>query len=491
MKTSLFRWRRRVAALVAATLILVLSACGGGGSVGPIAGGGIGGTGISFGPITGFGSVLVNGTAFSTSDAVILVNGEPATEASLTEGMLVRVEGEWTGTGTGTADRVEYRNDIRGPVQAKVFDSLTGEGTLTVLGQTVRFNKRTVFRGVTREAIAAGDDVDISGWYLDSGEFLASLVRRSGTFAPAGEAEVKGIIEDLDTNAGTFRIGALEIEYSLSTEIEMKDDRDFLREDDNGAFVEVEGTFNGSVLIADEIEQEDDRNLLRASGGDDVEIEGPISSVNPGSRTFILNGTSVQVTNGTEFDDGLRESDLQPGLQVSVEGEWDARGFLVADEIESRSGDSEVEASILAILGSNELDVGGVRVRATSRSLIVDDDDDDRLSFGDLRVGDTVEVDGIRREDTDGSVFLEAIKIEREEDDDDDEFELTGRVDAVDPPNRFRVLGVWMNVSPETEWDEDDGLEGIGDLSVGDRLEVEYELRNGQFFAIEVEREDD
>ncbi|MFN7139791.1 MAG: glycosyltransferase, partial [Limisphaerales bacterium] len=51
--------------------------------------------------------------------------------------------------------------------------------------------------------------------------------------------------------------------------------------------------------------------ILRASGGDDVEIEGPISSVNPGTRTFVLNGTTVQVTNGTEFDDGLRESDLQ------------------------------------------------------------------------------------------------------------------------------------------------------------------------------------
>jgi hypothetical protein len=494
MKTSLFVWPRRVAAILAANLILVLSACVGGGSIGPIAEGGIGGTGISFGPVTGFGSVLVNGTAFDTNDAVILVDGEPATEASLTEGMLVRVEGEWTGTGTGTADRIEYRDDIRGPVQTVVnFDPLTGSGTLTVLGQTVHFNRQTVFRGATREAIAVGDDVAVSGWYLDSGEFLASLVRRAGTFVPGGEAEVKGIIEALDTVARSFRIGGLAIVYGPSTEIEMKDDRDELLPNDNGVFVEVEGTFDGSVLLlADEIEQEDDRNLLRASGGDDVEIEGPISSVDPGSRTFILNGTIVQVTNGTEFDDGLRESDLQPGLQVSVEGEWDARGFLVADEIESRSADSEVNARILDVLNSNELDVGGVSVRVTSRTLIVDEDDDDRrLLFGDLQVPETVEVDGIRREDTDGSVYLEAIKIEREDDDDDDQFQLSGRVDAVDPPNRFRALGVWMNVNQETEWDEDDGLEGIDDLSAGDRLEVEYELRNGQFFAIEVEREDD
>jgi hypothetical protein len=491
MKTSLFRWPRRFAALVAASLILVLSACGGGGSVGPVAGGGIGGTGISFGPVTGFGSVFVNGTAFDTRDAVILVNGEPATEAGLTEGMLVRVEGEWTGTGTGTADRVEYRNDIRGPVEAKVFDSLTREGTLTVLGQTVRFNKQTVFRGVTREAIAVGDDVAISGWFLDSGEFLASLVRRSGSFAPSGEAEVKGIIEALDTVARSFRIGGVTIVYGPSTEIEMKDDRDELLPSDNGAFVEVEGTFNGSVLLADGIEQEDDRNLLRASGGDDVEIEGPISSVNPGNRTFVLNGTTVQVTNGTEFDDGLRESDLQPGLQVSVEGEWDARGFLVADEIEPRSADSEVEARILSIdTGAREVNVGGVQVRVTSRTLIVDDDDDTRLSFGDLRVGDTVEVDGIRREDSGGRVFLEAIKIEREDDDDDDEFQLTGRVDAVDVSARqFTVLGLTLTVTSETEWE--DGLDDIDDLRPGMRVEVDYEQCGFGFCALEVEREDD
>jgi hypothetical protein len=121
--------------------------------------------------------------------------------------------------------------------------------------------------------------------------------------------------------------------------------------------------------------------------------------------------------------------------------------------------------------------------------LIVDEDDDDRLSLSDLQVGDTVEVDGIRREDSDVGVYLEAIKVERDDEDEDDEFELTGRVDAVGPPNRFRVLGVWMNIDEETEWE--DGLDDIDDLQPGIWVEVEYELRNGQFFALEVQREDD
>lgn len=492
MKTSFLAWRRRVAAIAAASLILILSACVGGGSVGPIAEGGIGGTGISFGPVTGFGSVFVNGTAFDTNDAVILIDGASATEADLTEGMLVRVEGEWTDTGTGTADRIEYRSDIRGPVQTVVnFDPLTGSGTLTVLGQTVRFNKQTVFRGVTREAIAVDDDLVISGWYLDSGEFLASLVRASGIFLDGGEAEVKGIIEELNLDARSFRVGGLDVLYSRTTEIEMQEDRDELLPSDNGAFVEVEGAFNGSVLLANEIEQEDDRNLLQASGGDDVEIEGPISSGITSNRTFTLNGTTVQVTEGTEFDDGLRESDLQAGLQVSVEGEWDARDVLVAEEIESRSADSDVKASILDIdPGARELNVGGVQVRVTSRTLIVDEDDDDRLSFSKLQVGETVEVDGIRREDSD-NVLLEAIKIEREDDDDDiDGFELTGRVDAVDVSAlQFNVLGLALTVTSDTEWD--DVLDEFDDLQPGTRVELEYKQCAAGFCALEVEGEDD
>src|SRR5690554_3125170 len=52
----------------------ILSACGGGGggSIG-IADGGIRGTGSSVGPVSGFGSVFVNGVKFETDG---IVNGE-------------------------------------------------------------------------------------------------------------------------------------------------------------------------------------------------------------------------------------------------------------------------------------------------------------------------------------------------------------------------------------------------------------------------------
>ncbi len=67
-----------------------LTACGGGTQV---AGGGIGGTGISQGSITAFGSVWVNGVEFDTSNASILRNGSSVTQSDLAIGMVVTVDG--------------------------------------------------------------------------------------------------------------------------------------------------------------------------------------------------------------------------------------------------------------------------------------------------------------------------------------------------------------------------------------------------------------
>jgi hypothetical protein len=57
--------------------IFLMVSFGSGGGGGMTAGGGIGGTGvISSGTISAFGSIVVNGTEFDTSNAAIIVNGE-------------------------------------------------------------------------------------------------------------------------------------------------------------------------------------------------------------------------------------------------------------------------------------------------------------------------------------------------------------------------------------------------------------------------------
>lgn len=494
-KTFLRRVRPgRLAALALMLACAGLAGCGGGGDEIAASEGGISGTGVVFGRINGFGSVIVNGTRFDTDDAVIAVNGiEQASQDVLTESMLLRVEGEWEANGQGSAARVEYSDDVLGPVQGAVdYDPLTGLGVMTVLGQVVRFNAQTVFRGAARETVTGGEYLRISGWHQQNGEIQASLVQSFGAFSGDGTAiRVKGVIGALDTAAESFTIGGLAIAYAGAS-ITMSNGRDTLEDTDTGAFVEVAGLYQGGELVAAEIDGADSGNRLRVRAGDDIDLEGPVSAVDLPARTFVIDGVTVRISGSTVFDDGLQEGDIQTGLYVDVKGVWDDAGELVAARIESRNIDARVEAEVIAVVDSAErrLDVGGVLVQMVGYTLLMDDDDDsddERLEFDLLRPGDFLEVDGIRREGEDGSVYVEALRIERE---DDDEYELEGRVDRVDVlSGQFGVLGLTLTVDGATEWD--DGLGGIDDLQVGDRVEIEYQARNGGYYAEEIELEDD
>ncbi|NNG13143.1 MAG: hypothetical protein HKM88_07835, partial [Halobacteria archaeon] len=99
--------------------ILIAGGCGGGSS--SLAGGGIGGTGITaFGTITGFGSVFVNGIEFETSGSLFDVDDDDtAVEGDLGIGMVVTVIGDLNDDGgTGTADCIEYDDELEGPISS-------------------------------------------------------------------------------------------------------------------------------------------------------------------------------------------------------------------------------------------------------------------------------------------------------------------------------------------------------------------------------------
>ena len=127
--------------------------CSGGG--GSIAGGGIDGTGT----ISGFGSIIVNGSEFDTSNAVIVIDGEEigiGDEVALDNldiGKVVNVEGSpGEDDESFVANRVIYSNNAKGPVQnINTIDIKTKE--IVVLGQTVILNVNTAFKDIDFETI--------------------------------------------------------------------------------------------------------------------------------------------------------------------------------------------------------------------------------------------------------------------------------------------------------------------------------------------------
>src|SRR5437667_365250 len=90
------------------------------------------GTGTAYGPITGFGSIFVNGVEFTTSSAQINIDDQPGSESDLQVGEVVTVTGTINADGkTGTATQVTFDGDVTG----RVVQIDSAGGTFIVLGQ--------------------------------------------------------------------------------------------------------------------------------------------------------------------------------------------------------------------------------------------------------------------------------------------------------------------------------------------------------------------
>ncbi len=183
------------AALAALMAIAPLSGCGGG--VGE------GGTGYASGPITGFGSVIVNDIVFDDSLAQVEDgDGSARTRADLRLGMTVEVDSGTIAGGGAQASRVRFDSAIVGPVEAIEADGFV------VLGQRVAVDETTVFDSTLAaglSALVAGQVVEVYGLY-DAGvaRFRATRVEvRTGALV----YRLRGIVADLDDRTRTLRIG--------------------------------------------------------------------------------------------------------------------------------------------------------------------------------------------------------------------------------------------------------------------------------------------
>lgn len=330
--------------------MLLLDSCGGTG--GSLAEGGIGGTGISNGPITGFGSIFVNGVEYDTSNAEIIIEGNSAGTGdaaalnSLAIGHVVTVEGSIPDGTQATATRVYFNDNVEGPIQSvTVIDAASRE--LTVLGQTVIATDETRFENASLDDLAVNNVVEVSGLIRDNGVIQATFIsKKSDLFSDGLSVEVQGVVGNLNTGAQTFTISAVTVSYAGADLSELEEPLA------DGATVEVKGIFSAGVLYASEIESEDD--YISASTAW-LEIEGYISEMLSGEE-FVLNGVHVRTTTSTRFDNGTA-SDLIAGARIEVEGAY-SNGVLTAAEIEFRD-DIALQAKVDGV-AADSLTLAGI-----------------------------------------------------------------------------------------------------------------------------------
>ncbi|MEC8926435.1 MAG: DUF5666 domain-containing protein [Pseudomonadota bacterium] len=478
--------------LLVIALSSALAACGGSDSSTDSSTGDNGGgnetassTIVTEGVITGFGSVYVNGERYRSDNATIaLDNAQSGTESDLKVGMVVKMKATRSGNETPEASEIEYEEEIQGRVDFIDIDNQA----FTVLGQTINFDDVTEFVGVTDSTLAVGDFVEISGYLNEDGEFYATLVELE---SDEDELKVKGNIAGLDTDAQTFMLGELTIDYSQANFEELTAD-----DLQDGLAIKVEGSQYDSTsdtLIADSIEQKDSR---LDDDVDELEVAGVVGNYDAAAGTFVIKGYQVTLDDDTEFDEG-EEADLSSGVRIKVEARNDGESW-VAEEIEFQEyrAVGRTEGAVSEIDADNGLiTVNGIEFLTTSQTRYKDDSDADlrQFTFDDIAVNDVLRV--IAREDQQGQAI--ALKIKRLDEEDRD-----GEVKGVPSDiseSGFTLAGVEVIINDETRFKTDDSRISLDEfiaLFDGDtelRVEVEGEWDGDQLIAhkVEVDLEDD
>jgi hypothetical protein len=331
--------------------VSLLISCGNGGGGGMTAGGGIGGSGIiSQGAVSAFGSIVVNGTEFDTSNAAIIVNGveigvgDEIVQDNLDVGRVVTVEGRINTDESAVADRVVYSTNVNGPVESvNATDPITNEKEIVVLGQTVVVNFITKFKPDTIgfDTIAEDDVIEVSGYRDFDGKIRATFIEKTGEFISGSIVEVTGLIKNLNSSLETFEINGLTVNYALIA----NDLPEGIPADD--LFVEVQGTLDTpeGEMIANEIELGDE---LDGEDGDEFEIMGFVTEIISDLNIikFKVGNQVVHVDpDSAVFVDGFPD-DIAAGQKLEAEGSLEG-GTLFAWEIEFWKPDQiEVEGIV-------------------------------------------------------------------------------------------------------------------------------------------------
>ena len=375
-----------LSAVLAAVLLGSLGGCGGGvGSEGT----GSFASSFSQGPISGFGSIIVNGVHYDERSASVADDdGQALDRSALALGMVVQINAGAVstaadGSAVATATSVRALRSLVGPASA--VDAAAGR--LRVLGQPVWLTAGTVLGSGLAGGLAgvtAGQVLEVYGFYDDSRS--AYLATRIALAPPAAVYRVSGPVASVD-GAQSFTMGGqrfagvtsglmpgtqLRLAVLAQPDSEGRWVVSAQRSDERppderegaavqglisamgmagrfvvagltvdasaaridgqlllGAQVEVRGSLRSGVLVASEVK------AGAAGEARSFELKGSISQLDAAARRFLLRGTLVSYARADlVFKNGSAAQLPGYGGQLKVKGQLSAdRTVLEATEI--------------------------------------------------------------------------------------------------------------------------------------------------------------
>ena len=254
-----------------------------------LAEGGMTGTGMTAGRITGFGSIYVNGIHYNVDDAQFYRDSTSTTEQSdFSVGEYVTITGSEVVDGEAIATRVSFESLIRGIVTVVSTDGIH----LKVMGQTITTDELSIFHGFeTLSALSLSNLVEISGTRNANNDIVASSITLLTQQAlPNSNIKLEGTLQNLSIEQKIFSIGDLSIDYSAAHFREGTE-----KDLSNAVFVSVrsEQTVENNQVFATQVTFKNKR--YNYDNNKHIEIEGHITRFET-ERSFELNNQAINVS---------------------------------------------------------------------------------------------------------------------------------------------------------------------------------------------------
>lgn len=394
------------------------------------------------GPITGFGSVIVNGMEFDTDAATVTMDHQPGIVSDLRIGMVASIGGTVNpDTGLARASQISFVDDAEGPITS--IDRAAG--SFLVLGRMIFADELTVFKDATFEDLEVGHVVKVSGLWKHQQQIQATFVHRTALQFEVGMAmQVKGEITDLDICQQHFRIGTQTCDYSAAM-LELGG-----AEIANGMYVQV--TSNAMIqngrMMANMVQVRDqDRDRYRLCAGECFyELIGYVTAFES-ATSFEVDGQAVTATESTAYINGTVDT-LALDVKVSIDGMVNDTGVLVAERIVFHLPSlAEIKGNVDGLdVDTETVSVMGIIVQTSEFTLFRDLTTSGPPTFGfeDLSIGDRVEIRAV----LDGDSVI-ATRLER--DDPNDVVTLKALVDSIDVDAKsITLLGVMVTSDANT-----------------------------------------
>jgi hypothetical protein len=418
------------------------------------------GVAVGAGPITGFGSIIVNGITYDTSSALFTRDGQSATQDDFSVGETVIVKGTIEDDNTNAvAETVEADEIVKGPVS-----SIAGN-QLTAMGQTITTDATTSVDDSCNASLADLTPllgvfaIEVYGSADGAGVITATRIEcKTAADFVDDEFEVNGIVSMHDAGNMTFMINNLMVDYSSATSIDNFPGGLI----SDGDPVEAEGPpanfdDSGATPLLDASKVEYKGGALGGNEGDHFEVDGFITDYASATQFNLRVGTlviAVTTTDNTVYEGGSA-ADLGNNLKIEVEGDLNSDNILVATKIEIKTSTNVRVTGLVDGVAGDVITILGISVNTSVTTTRFEDKRDDVEPFrvGNIVQGDYVEARGQEQPPGEITAFL----IER--DDSDPDTELRGFVedDSVSGTSSFVILGVTVDTtSVENYRDEND-----------------------------------